>query len=437
VDAENCKREVMIEIPPEAVRQETQNVTSQFQRVARIPGFRPGKAPAALIRQRYREDIKTEVVQALVPKYFEESVKTQKFAVVGKPQFEDLKFEEDQPLTIKAKFEIIPEFELKLYKGLETEQAEAKVADSDVDMAVGKLQDNAATFEVVENRPAEDGDYLTVNYEGRSAQDANEQPISARDVQIHLGEKDTVRDFSENLRGAKSGEVREFDVAYAADYPRKALAGKTFHYRVEVTAIKKKVVPAADDELAKTVSEFARLDELRAHLRERLAERRKQQAEAEAKQKLMEVLVKAHEFPVPEALVENQLDRKLERFVTQLMAQGIDPRTAEIDWRKIREDGRPDAVREVRASLILERIAESEKLEVTEEELDGVIRELAESRHEPPAALKTRLTRDGDLDRIKSTHRNQKALDFIYRNARINPPSERGPAPEEGRNRKK
>jgi trigger factor len=188
---------------------------------------------------------------------------------------------------------------------------------------------------------------------------------------------------------------------------------------VEIQSIKRKVVPPADDELAKSVSEFASLEELRTKLRQDLAENAQRQAEIGSQQKLAEKLLEAHPFPVPEVLVEVQLDRKMERMVGQLLSQGIDPRETQVDWREIREGARPEAEKEVRAALVLSRVADAEKIDLTEAEVDDVIRDMAKERHMTAAELKTRLTRDGKLDTLKSTRRNQKALDFIYRNAKI------------------
>ncbi len=419
MEAETCKKELVIEIPADVVRKEADTVTTQYRRVARIPGFRPGHAPASLVRQHFREDIRSEVVQALLPRFFESAVKDQKWAVVGRPHFEDLKFEEDQPLTCKATFEVVPEFELKEYKGLEVEEQETTVTDPDVDKAVEELRERAATFEVVTDRPSADGDDVTVNYRGADANDPGAAPLEATDVVVHLGGKGTVPAFTENLQGVKSGDIREFQVTYPADYPQKSLAGKTMGYRVEVSSIKKKVMPPVDDELAKSVSEFSTLEELRTKLREDLLGRGRHRSELATKQKLLDTLLATHEFPVPEVLLETQLDRRLERLVTQLLAQGVDPRTMEVDWRKLRQESRPEAEKEVRASLLLGKIAEAEKVEVSEEAVDEIIRELAQERHETPAALKTRLTREGELDRIKSTRRNQEALNLIYRHAKI------------------
>ncbi len=419
METETCKKELVIEIPAEVVRREVEKVTAQYQRVARIPGFRPGHARAAIVRQRFREDIRNEVVQSLVPRFFEDTVKEQKLSVVGRPHFEDLKVEDDQPLTCKATFEILPEFELGEYKGLEVEEEPSTVEEAEVDKALEEVRQQAATYEAVEDRPSADEDYLMVSYQGRDLKDPGAQPLEAREAVVHLGGEATVPAFSENLRGTKPGEVRQFDVTYPDDFPQKGLAGKTLSYRVEVQSIKKKVVPALDDELAKSVSESEALADLRAKTRQRLEERRKRQVENAAMRKLLEQLVEKHPFPVPQALVEAQLDQRLENVIRQLMAQGIDPRTTQIDWHKIREDSRAEAEKQVHGSLILEKVAEAEQIEIAEEEVDEMIRETAEERQEAPAALKTRLTREGAMDRIKSARRSQKALEFIYRNAKI------------------
>ena len=419
MEAITCKKELTIEIPIDVVQREVDTVAGQFAKRARIPGFRPGHAPSSLIRRHFREDIRSEVAQTLIPRFFQTAVKGQKWEVVAQPQFDDLKFEDDQPLTCKATFEVYPEIELKPYKELEVEEEQAAVTDADVDKAVANLQENAATFEVVTDRAAADDDYVNVHYRGQDTSSPASPPTEAKDAVIHVGAKHTVEAFTENLRGAKVGEVKEFPVTYSAEYPQQALAGKTFSYHVEVQSIKRKVVPPADDDLAKSVSEFASLEELRAKLRKDLEKDALREAEAGAKHKLAEKLLEAHQFPVPEALVEVQLDRKLERTLRQLLQQGIDPRQTQVDWKKVREDARPDAEKEVRVALVLGRVAEAEKIDLSEEEVDDVIREMAQERHTTAAELKTRLTRDGNLDTLKTTRRNQKALEFIYRNAKI------------------
>lgn len=424
MESGTCKKELVIEIPPDIVRQESEAVTAQYRRMARIPGFRPGRAPASLIRRHFQDDIRNEVVQTLLPKYFENAVKGQRMSVIGRPQFADLKFEDDSPLTCTAKFEVLPEFELKDYKGLEVEQETLEVTEDELKKSLEDLRDRAATFEPVEDRPAADGDYVQVNYRGVDKSDSEAKPLEANDAMVHLAGDGAVPEFTENLRGAKPGDVREFDVNYPEEYASKALAGKSLSYRVEIQSVKKKVVPELDDEFAKSVGEFKAVEELKARVSENLAAHKKYEAESGAKQDLLNQLVAAHSFPVPDTLVEAQIDGKLERLLGRLISQGIDPRNVGLDWQKLREDGRHEAEKDVRGSLILEKVADAESVEVTEDEIDGLIRDLAQERREAPAALKTRLTRDGELSTIERRLRNQKALDLIYHNAKIKPKSE-------------
>jgi trigger factor len=419
VNSENCKRELLIEIPTDIITKETDTLVTQFQRAARIPGFRKGHVPATLVRRHFKNDIRSELVQNLLPKFFDTALKEKNFEVVGQPRFEDLKFEDGQPLTCKASFEVAPEIELGQYKGLEIEGESAQISDEDVDKALEDLRQSAATYEDVQGRPAQDDDYVMVSYQGQAASDTKGEPIQSRSAVVHLAGKGTVPAFTENLRGASAGDKREFDVPYPDDYPQKSLAGKTIHYAVSVESIKRKVLPTLDDELAKSSGEADTLADLRIKVKEGLEKRKAKQVEHQGMAKLLEQLEKGHSFPVPEVLIEAQLDRKLESFVTQLISQGIDPRTTQIDWRKIREDARPDAEKDVRSSLILEKIADAEKIEVSDEEVDDLIREMAEERREPAATLKTRLTQEGGLDKIKSTRRNQRALELIYREAKI------------------
>jgi trigger factor len=421
VEAETCKRELLIEIPVDAVTKEADKVVARYSRSVRVPGFRPGHAPAHIVRQRYREEIKSEVVQLLVPKFFNDAVKERQLSAVSEPEFEDLKFEEGQSLTCKATFEVLPEFELKEYKGIEVKEEPVNVTEAEVNKGLEELRESAATYEVVSDRPAEDGDDVTVSYQGRDRKDPKAEPIEGREIVIHLDAQDGGT-FDEHLRGAKAGDRREFEVSYPEDSPSKRLAGKTISYRVEVHGIKRKVLPGVDDELARTVSEFSTVEELRGKVRQDVERLQRRNIERTVRQKLVEELLKRHEFPVPESMVKDQLEHRMKSAVAQLVAQGIDPRLAQLDWGKLREKMQPEAEHAVRAAIILERIAGAEKIEVSEEELDQRIREIAQQRGEAPAAVKTRLTRDGGLATLQSSCRSQKALDFVYRNAQITHP---------------
>ncbi len=419
MEAETCKRELVIQIPPEIVRRESENLAHRYARTVRVPGFRPGRAPQDLILRRFRGAIREEVAQTLLPKFFQDAIKEQQLSVVGDPRFEDLKLEDDQPLTCRATFEIYPSIDVGDYKGMEVTEETPQVTDEEVNKVLEQMQEKAATFEVVEDRPAADGDTLTVRYEGWSLKPPRVRIIDSREGIVRLGEEGTVAGFRENLTGVHAGEVREFDVEYRNDFPDPKLAGKTIHFVVEVQAVKRKVVPELDDDLAKTVSGAATFDELKNEVRKNLEESHRHEAEVAAKRKLVDALIDRVKFPVPEALREDRLDEKLRSLAIQLVDQGIDLERAEMNWPKLRTDMRPEVEREVRGMLILQKIADAEGLEVTEEEIDEAVCELAAGSNETPAALKTRLTQQGRLARLQSSRRNQKALDFLYRNAKV------------------
>jgi len=419
VEAETCKRELVIQIPFNVVQKESENIAAQYARKARVPGFRPGRVPRDFILRRYREAIREEVAQILLPRFFHDAIKEQHWDVAGEPRFEDLKFEEEKPLTARATFEVYPQIELGEYKGLEVSEDHVPVTDADVDQEIEKLRQEAATFEVVEDRSSAEGDTLEVRYEAWDVKSPKNKLLEVKDGIIRLGEEATLAEFNENLRGVKPGDTREFEVTYPGDFPLKKLAGKTVKFRVEVQALKHKVVPPLDDDLAKTVSDVSTLEELRAKLRKELEEERQREAEATTRRKLMDMLIERVKFPVPDILVEERLDEKLRSMLGQLYDQGVDPLKANINWSQMRADLRPDAEKEVRSGLILEKIAEAERIEVSEEELDEDIRRLAAGSRESAATLKSRLTGSGGLNRLQFRRRIQKALDFVYRNAKV------------------
>ena len=422
MESTDCKKELVIEIPPDVLAKESNSVVGHYARKAKIPGFRPGRVPEDLIRRRFREAIEGEIAQSLFPKYLKEAAEGQNWRIAGPPQISDVEFRDGSAATFKAVFEVYPDFELKEYKGLEVEEEAKTVTDEDVDKLLESMRENAGVLEPVTDRPAGDGDFVGVSYEGRDVHSAKAQPVEVEEGQVEVGGSQTLPEFSANLRGAREGDSRKFDVTYAPDFPRPALAGKTMHYSLQVRSVKRKVLPEVDDEFAKSVGKYLTLDELRAGIRAKLQEAQQRNQEKETRQKLLEQLVARHDFPVPKALVERRLDEKIELLVRQLLAQGVDPRNTSVDWRKMRSDLEPAAEKDVRGTLVLEKIAEAEKLEVSEEEMDAMLREMAGDGPETAVSLKTRLTQDGELATLRAKHLSQKALEFIYRNAQIKHP---------------
>jgi len=412
-----CRRELELEIPAEDVQKAVTKVANEFAKVARVPGFRPGKAPVTLIRRRFAEEIKGEVLQSLLPPKIESAVADQKLVPVTQPHVDKVDFAENGPVKFVASFEVLPEFTLGEYKDLEIEIEALAVIDADVEKTLEELRDRAATTAPVEGRPIADGDIAQLKLLGTPA--GGGEPIQADSVNCQVGGSDTMGPFNENLRGASVGEHREFDVPYPADYPDAKLAGKTYHYSVEVLGIQQRIRPELNDEFAQKVSDAKTVDELNAKIRQNLEAARDHRQKDEAREKVLSKIVAAHDFPVPEALVEQQMDVRLERAVRSLAEQGVDPRAVNVDWVGLRRRQRDRAVEDVKAELLLDRIANEEKIEVSDEEIEKELNEAAERSGESAIALRARLTKQGALDRMKSKLRSDKTLEWLCQSSRI------------------
>lgn len=415
--ASSTKREISVEIPAEEVTRETQTLIQKYQKLARIPGFRQGHAPASIIRQRFSEDIKTDVAESLVPKYFRQEAEKQGLKPVSQPRVTDLHIHDGEPLKFKASFEVMPEIKVEGYKELRAEKAETTVTDEEVEKSVEGLREQHATYNTVEGRTLAEGDFAQASLDGKpKAEGAEQKPVHMDEVLIEIGGKNTMPEFTENLRGASTGDEKTFDVVYPADFTDQRLAGQTFTYTVKVTGIKQKSLPELNDQFAKELGEFATFDEVRKRIRENIEHERQHNAEREAKDKLIAELVKRNEFEVPEALVEHQIDIRLERGVRALAAQGMRAEDIrKMDFGRLRGGQREQAVQDVKAALLLEKIAEAEKIEVSDEDVEKEIEALAKQSQQTSEAIRARLTRDGALDRIRDRIREEKTLDFLYR----------------------
>ena len=412
-----CRRELDLEIPAEEVSKATEKVAKELARVARVPGFRPGKAPVSLIKRRFADDIKGEVLQTLVPEHVEKAVAEQKLTPVSQPQVDKLDFQEGQPLKFRACFEVLPEFALGNYKSLEIEMPEMNITDEGVGNTLAEMQQRAATFTPVEGRPVQDGDFVQVKLLGTP--DGGGDPLQADSVLCHVGAEETMQSFNENLRGANIGDHKNFDVEYPADYPDAKLADKKFHYAVDVLGIKTKTLPELNDEFAKDVSDSSSLDDLKKKVREGLEHERDHRKTDLQREKVIAELVKLHEFPVPESLVEHQMDVRLERVVRSLAQQGVDPRAVNVDWVSLRRRQEERAHDDVKAELVIDRIASEEKIDVTEEELQHELEHMAGHGGESAEALRARLTKQGALDRMKAKLRSDKTVDWLAQNAHV------------------
>lgn len=434
----NTRREIQVEVPAEVVSRAVESVVQKLQKVARLPGFRRGKVPASVIRTRFPEDIKSEVVEVLVPRYFRQEAEKQGLVPVSQPRVSDLHIETGDPLRFKATFDVMPEIEVAGYRDLPVERQDTAVSEPEVEASLNQLREQHATYTAVEGRPLADGDYAQVSLQGvpkssaGGPEDAENphpsqnrakvghpeepKPVNVDDVMVEIGGSNTVREFSDNLRGASAGESRTFEVSYPADFTDQRLAGQTFSYTINIKGIKQKHLPEVNDDFAKELGSFSGLDDLKQKVREGMEHDKQHAAEHAGKEKLVEELVKRNDFEVPEALVERQIDLRLERGLRALAAQGMRPEDMKkMDFNRLRAGQRETAAREVKASLLLDKIAELEHIEVSDEEVEKEVQALAEQTQQTAESVRARLTQEGALDRIRNRLRNDKALDFLYR----------------------
>ncbi len=410
----STKREIEIEIPSEEVSRETDTLIQKYQKLARIPGFRRGHVPASIIKQRFSQDIQNDVVDALVPRYFRKETDKQGLIPVSQPRVTDLHVHDGEPLRFKASFEVMPEIKVEGYKELRSEKPAITVTDEEVEKTLLGLQEERATYTPIEGRPLADGDFAQVSFDSIS-KDGEGKPVHMDDILVEIAGKNTIPEFTEQLRGLSAGEEKTFDVTYGQDFSDKRLAGKTLSYTVKVQGVKQKSLPELNDQFAKELGDFADLNAVRQRVREGMEAERKHSAEHEAKDKLIAELVKRNDFEIPEALVERQIDLRLERGLRALAAQGMKQQDLKkMDFDRLRAGQRDQAAQEVKAALLLEKIADEEKIEVADEEIDHEVEALANQSKQSQESIRARLTRDGALDRIRTRIRNEKTLDFLY-----------------------
>ena len=429
---EGCKHELEISIPAEAVETETGKVAKSVQEKARMPGFRPGKVPASIVRKTFASDIRQKVLENLVPIFFNAKAKEEGLRVVGTPSISDVHFHDGEPLRFKAHFEVYPEFQPAEYKGVEVPYRQPEVTDADVDKRLEELRENKASYINEDPRAIQDGDYAVVSLESIAGA---EDPIKSDEVVVLIAGPETLAGFTENLRGASPGDDKEFDVTYPDEYGQEKLAGKTVRFRVHVKGLRRKELPEVNDEFAQDLGDFRTLGELKDALRKSILGQRETEAQREAKDRLVEKLVDANEFPVPEAFVERQIENRVQQRLHSLAQQGLDPKSFNLDWDKIKEAQHDAALREVKASLILSKVAEREAIGVTNDEVDREVEKIARQNREPLATVRKKLTEDGTMDRIASHIQTEKTLNFLFEKAtktEPEPAAEADPAPVAG-----
>jgi trigger factor len=415
-DSQNIKHTLELSVPAPEVEQETERVVETIRKKVRLPGFRPGKVPVDLVRRRYQQDIRHDVLEKLIPKHFFKRAEEEGLNVVGTPSVTDVQFNPGEPLRFKAEFEVAPEIELKEYKDLTVAYQDPEVTDEDVNKRLEELREQKAEYVNVDPRPIAEGDYAVVALESVSG--IAGPPVKQDELTLHIGGEETLPGFSENLTGMSPGDEKEFEVAYPDDYGQVKLAGKKVRFHARVKGIRRKELPEPNDDFARDLGDYQNMDEVRETIRKTIFAERQFFAQQEAKNKLVDTLVDSHEFPVPEVYIERQIEAQVERQLQMLAAEGVDPRSIKLDWQKLKESQREKAIREVKGSLLVHKVADAENIHATQEEVDREVQRLARQSREPVAAVRMRLEKEGTLGRIASRIRTEKTLGFLFDHAR-------------------
>ena len=378
-----------------------------------MPGFRPGKAPLNLIQSRFESEIRSEVLDLLLPQAFRERVQKEELKVVGSPNITDLHFDPGEPIRFKADFEVAPEFELGDYRGLPVKYEEPTVNDEELSKRLDAMRENKAEYVNLDPRPIENGDHVLVHLKSVAGL---AEPID-QDVQIEVGAEQTLPEFNAALTGASPDDVKQVDVTYPEDYAQERLAGKTVQFELTPKIVRKKELPVLDDEFARDLGDYQNLEELREAVRKTIFQEKQYAAQQQAKEELIDRLVERNEFSVPEAYIDRQIENQVRMRLRDLTGQGIDPSNLKLDWEKIKESQREKAVRSVRASLLLEKVAEREGIAATKDEVDREVQRIARQEREAVPVTRARLEKEGTLGRIAGHIQTEKTLHALFEQA--------------------
>ncbi|MCC6292003.1 MAG: trigger factor [Bryobacterales bacterium] len=411
-DTEGVKRTTEITIPLEEVQAATEKVVNSLQQRVRLQGFRPGKAPLSIIRSRFREDIRQEVVEQLVPKAFRARADQEDWKVVGNPNITDIHFHDNEPIRFQAEFEVMPEFELGEYRGLQVPYDEPEVTVEDIDKRLESIREQKADYVNIDPRPVADGDYAVVSL--KSVSGVEGEPIEQPEIMLHVGGEETIPAYTEALRGMAPDGEADVEVTYPEDYGAERLSGKTVKFHMALKGLRKKELPELNDDFAQDIGDFKTVDELKEEIRKTILRERETQAQNQAKNNLVDQLVDAHEFLVPDAFVDQQIQANVESRLYELAGAGVDVKKLNLKWEEIRASQKDRATREVKASLLLEKIAEREAIEVLNDEIDREVHTVARRERQPAAAIRKQLEENGALRRIALQIRTGKVLNFLF-----------------------
>jgi trigger factor len=415
-DVSETQKTVTIEIPSDVVDAEMSRVVKGYARQARIPGFRPGKVPASVVKQRFKDQILHDVMHDLIPRAVEEALQERGIEPVETPSIKDVTIEEGRPLTFTAAVETIPSFDPGDLSTIALRQSTVAIDDAAVEEAVEQLRARAAKYEPVEGRPVASEDTVVLHLDRTGP---GEERDHHDDVTIQIGAPSNPPGFDENLIGLSAGEEKTFTVHFPETYPAEQYRDADVTYSAAVKDIRTRVLPELDDEFAKDIGEFESLAALRDRVRADLQIEADDHAKLQLRNDLLRELAKRVTFEPPVSLVDREMDRRVEELVRQLMQQRVDPRQSGVDWAQFRESQREAARDSVASSIVLAEIARRENLTVDSDDVDKQIEQFAEQAGRTPAALRAQLEKEGGISRLYGGLRREKAVDLALSRARI------------------
>jgi trigger factor len=413
---EGCKHSLEISIPVAVVETETSRVVDDIQKRAKLQGFRPGKAPANLIRKQFAGDIRQKVLENLIPVHLQKQLDAENLSVVGTPDISDVHFHGSEPLKFTATFEVYPEVVLGEYHDVEVPYQDPEVTEADIATRIEEIREQKAQYINIDPRPVVDGDFAVVSLESLAGVEG--EPVKTDEMVLEIGAEDTFAAFTENLRGLTPGDEKDFEVVYPEDYGSEKLAGKTVEFHAILKGLRRKELPEPDDEFAQELGDYRTVDELKEAVRKAIFAQRQSEAQMEARNRIMDKLVDAHDFSVPEAFVERQIKTRVEQRLRAMAEQGVDPLKLKLDWEKVKEAQRDKAIREVKASILLGKVSERESIHATRDEVDAEVEKVARQQRKPVAAVHMEFEKDGTLGRIASHIQTDKTLNFLFEHAR-------------------
>ena len=408
-----CKREIELDIEADEVMKEFERIVAQFSSRAKIPGFRPGKAPINIIKQKFYPEIKESLVNSLVPKALSSEFKALNLNPIGMPVVNDLHFKEGQPLRLKAQFEVWPEFSLPEYKKIKVKNRKISVTDQEINQSLEELRTRSAEYIPVESREVLDGDYVIAELRGKNLKTKKFLPVE-KGV-IVAGQPNNEEIINNNLIGLRPGEERNFTLDYDKNHQDKRLAGKKIEYNLKVISIKEKKLPALDDEFAKDLGEFKSLKDLKEKIKKGIVSSKEKAAKKEMAEEIINKISDKLSIELPETLVEQEYIAILKRLLSSRSQQELKKE----DLERLKAEGKRKAEQNLKSHLILKKIVEKESLDVSDEEIHEEFKAIAKANNLPLAKVIDSFNKEGKREELRESLLLKKTVDFLVEYAII------------------